>query len=422
MKLLIRRSEYVKNSLISVVGVALAAVIPIAIQPFLGRIFTPEQVNNLGLYTAITTVLAIAANFRYGYVVAITRNDEDAKSVLFGSILLSFFFAGMIFILQVLVADPLVSFFQLDPSFATWFCFMPLSVFVISVAIGLNGWLIRKKRFTAMATNKSVRRGGEGVAQLILGKLNFAGGMIYGAIIGDVLNFFVHFFQFRRSGGNFHGVDAVTVKRNIRQYIDFPKYNLVPALLDTLSLYLPYLVVNAYYSKEISGQFYESRLVLMLPLVLIATAISTVLLQKLTEKRDLGQKMTPILLRHIYILSVMGIVGVVVVYPFGEELFLIFLGPQWGMAGNMASLMVISYALRFVVAPLSQIFFALEKVKTVSYWQYGYFIGMGCLFFLPGKSINTFISWYVMIEVLAYLIYLVLILAVAKKYDRSLAG
>ena len=419
MKKLLQKSEYVKNSLISVLGVGFAAVIPIILQPFLGRMFTPEEVNAMGLYVTITSVFAIVANFRYGYVVAITKNDDEAKNVLIGSIIISFIFSGILLVFLLFFKDQIVTLFGIESAVSDWFFFMPLSVFLISSYIGFNGWLNRKKQYMAMAVNKGVRRGAEGLFQLLFGKLKIAGGMIYGIIIGDVINFLVHVFQFIKSGGNFKNISTSAVKISLKKYIDFPKFNLLPSLLDTLSLALPFLFVSAFYSEEISGQFYFSQWVLALPLVLISVAISQVLLQKLTEKRDLGLKMTPILMRHIYFLASLGIVGTALVYLYGQELFLIFLGPQWGMAGNMASLMVGAYAIRFVVAPLSQIFFALEKIKIVSFWQFGYFIGISSLLLVRGLQIKDFIFYYVIIEIVFYLFYLILILNVSNKYDKK---
>lgn len=420
MKKYLPKSEYARNSIISVVGVGLAAIIPLLLRPFLGRIFTPAEFNILGLYIGITSILAIAANFRYGYAVAICKDDEQAKNVLLGSIVLSFCFSLLIFITVFFFGDAIALALKFDPAISEWFYLIPLSVFFTSSCIGLNGWLNRKKSFTAMAVNKSLRRGGEGFFQFVFGKLKLTGGLIYGTFIGDAINFLIHLFQFKKADGNFRNVNSDTIKKSLAQYVDFPKYNLIPSLLDTVSLYLPFFIVNNFYSKEISGQFFQSRDLLAMPLILVSMALSQVLLQKLTEKRAQSQHVTPIIMRHIYFLSTLAIVGVLILYPFGEDLFVIFVGPQWGVAGNMASLMVIAYAMKFVITPLSVIFFAIEKVKISSFWQLGYFGGMCCLFFFPSLDINTFILYYVIIEVIFYIIYLILILKVSKQYDRNL--
>lgn len=420
MKKFFPKSEYARNSIISVVGVGVASVIPILLYPFLGRIFTPKDFDVLGLFVTSTAILAVVANFRYGYAVAITKSDDEAKNVLFGSIILSLAFTVFLYLILLLFDENLVAIFDLDPTLSKWFYLLPISIFCTSACFGLNGWLNRKKRFTAMAVNKSIRRGGEGLFQLIFGKIKVVGGLIYGTFIGDVINFLTHYFQFKKADGNFKGITSKSVKQNLKIYSDFPKYNLIPYLLDTLGLQLPFLIVSAYYAKEISGQFYQSCVILAIPLALISMAISQVLLQKLTEKRDRREKMTPILLRHIYFLTGLAILGIFVLYPFGEEIFMIFLGDQWGVAGKMASLMVFSYVMKFIVSPVSCIIFALEEVKMGSIWQFLHFGGICSLFFFTSLDIDTFIFYYVIIDVCSYSLYLALILFISKRYDRNL--
>jgi len=420
MKKYLPKSEYAKNSIISIVGVALASLIPLLIRPFLGRIFTPEEFNTMGLYITLVSVLAIAANFRYGYAVAIAKSDDDAKNALMASIVLSLLFSILVFVVLLLFGAFILQFLELDNSLSYWFYFVPISVFITSSCIGLNGWLNRKKSYTAMAVNKSVRRGGEGFFQLLFGKIKLTGGLLYGVILGDLLNFITHFFQFKRAEGNFKNVNSTSIKKVLRTYIDFPKYNLIPSLLDTLSLMLPFIIINGYYSKEISGQFYQSRDLLALPLVLVSTALSQVLLQRLSEHRANQKVIMPLLIRHIYFLATLGFLGVLILIPFGEDLFVIFVGDQWGMAGTMAAIMVISYAFKFVVTPLSVIFFSLEKVKISGYWQVAYFLGISSLLLIKTDDIYSFIRYYVIIEVAFYAIYLLLIISLAKKYDKEL--
>jgi O-antigen/teichoic acid export membrane protein len=420
MKKYFRSSEYTKNSFISVMGVGMAAVIPVLLQPFLGRMFTPEEFNVLGLYVTLTSVLAIAANFRYGYAVAVSHDDESAKNLLAGSIFLSFVFSMLTLAGMFFFSGAIRSGLSLSPQFYNSLYLVPLSVFFISSCIALNGWLNRKKQFLAMAVNKTVRRGGEGFFQLVLGWKKVQGGLIYGTFIGDAINFGVHAFQFRKSGGNFRQVTAPTIRKNLVRYSDYPKFNLIPSLLDTLSLYLPFLVVNLLYSESVSGQFYKSRELLALPLILISTALSQVLLQKLTEKRLNREPVTAILAKHFYLLGAMGIFGALIVYPFGREIFMIFLGDQWGPAGEMSSLMVVAYAIKFAVTPLTVVFFSLEKIRVSSLWQVGYFVGISLLFFVREVPIGTFIFYYVVIEVVFYLVYLLLVFRVAKRYDFGL--
>jgi O-antigen/teichoic acid export membrane protein len=420
VKNLLPKSDYAKNSIISILGVGVAALIPLAIRPFLGRMFTPEEFNLLGLYVTLTSILAIAANFRYGYAVVVTSDDEEARGVLLGSIVITGVFSFLTFIVLLIFGQTISLNLGLNPDIVNWFYFVPLSVFFISVCIGFNGWLNKNKHYKAMAFNKSIRRGGEGLTQFVFGKLKNASGLIYGAFLGDLLNFFVHLFQFKKSGGSFKGLKSKSIFASLKKYKEFPLFNFVPALLDIVSLSLPFLIVNAYYSEEVSGQFYQSRDILAMPLILISTAISQVLMQKISEKKNNGEKVFVIIKNHIYILSFLGLIGFLVVFFLGENLFTLFLGDQWKMAGSMASMMVLAYSIKFVVSPISVVFFSLHKIKIASFWQAAYFLGILSLVLFANSSIESFILYYVIIEVVFYAIYAILIIHETLKYDRSI--
>lgn len=401
---------------------AIAAIIPVLIRPVLGRMFTPEEFNMVGLFVTISSILAIAANLRYGYAVAVTRTDREALAVLAGSIFLSLIFSIFVTGVILLFGKSLLFFLEESESgsFLSWLLFVPVSTFAISACIGFNGWLNRQKAFRGMAYNKILRRGSEGAIQLGSGKLSVNGGLILGTLLGDVINLIVHFFQFKKTGGTFKNIKRSEITSTLSTYSDFPKYNLLPALLDTLTLALPFLIINNRYSAELSGQFAQSRDLLSMPLVLISATISQVLLQRLVEQRNRNAAITPIVSKHLVYLGAMGLVGGVILFFFGEPLFLLFVGDQWGPAGQMATWMVIAFVLKFTISPLSVLFFAIERVKIASVWQLFYFTATTVLFLLPDDvGIYEFICWYVVIDAITYLVYLILIYREAKHFDAK---
>lgn len=122
----------------------------------------------------------------------------------------------------------------------------------------------------------------------------------------------------------------------------------------------------------------------------------------------------------MWVLAAMALIGILVLFFFGESLFILFLGDQWGYAGQMASLMVFAYAMKFTITPLSVIFFSHQKLKTVSYWQYLRFAVIMGVCAMSGQNIQTFILVNVIAEVILYLIYLYMIVYLAKEYDNKL--
>ncbi len=172
------KSEYAKNSIISVLGVAAASVIPFLLQPVLGRLYTPEDARILGLFVTTATVLSVIANFRYAQAVATTSTDDEAKNLLAATLYLSFFFSLLTAVIILIFSSQISTYFDIPAHQQYWLYLIPFSTFFISVCIGFNGWLNRYKKYKSMAVNKSVRRGGEGIVQVVLGKLKVSGGLV----------------------------------------------------------------------------------------------------------------------------------------------------------------------------------------------------------------------------------------------------
>ena len=129
-----------------------------------------------------------------------------------------------------------------------------------------------------MAVNKIVRRGAESIIHLILGKIRLSGGLILGAFLGDMVNLFIHFFQFKQSKHRLSKLKSAAIIKSLKEYADYPKHNLIPSLLNIASLYLPIFILNSKYEKDICGQFFQSRDLLVVPFALTTATLSQIFL------------------------------------------------------------------------------------------------------------------------------------------------
>lgn len=420
MKKLFGRSEYFKNSFTLILGIGLAQTIPVLLQPILRRMYTPEEFGVFAVFFSIVSILAIVANYRYAHVVVIPEKDQTSKNVAAGALVLITITCIIIFLVLLFFGEAIFQKLGFPSELNKWSLLIPVSVFFVSGSLVLNSWLTRKKKFKSIASNKFLRRAGEGGSQVSFGYSKQSGGLIMGSIIGDALNFIVSFFQFKRAGGNFENVTKKEVVADLKCYKAFPKYNLLPTLLDTVSLFIPVFIITNFYSKEITGQFDLSRQILALPLALISVALSQVLLQSIAQRSKSKQEILPLLRKNFLALALMGVVGSLVLYAFSVQIFSFVFGDQWVLAGELTSVLVFSYALKFAISPLTITFIAIEKIKISSFWQVGYFGSMCILLTFDNMSIHDFIKFYVIIEIVAYSIYACLVYLVAKSHDQGL--
>jgi O-antigen/teichoic acid export membrane protein len=415
----LNKSEFIKNSMTLITGTVIAQLVPILLQPLLRRIYEPLDFGLFAVYSTLLGIIVAFATLRYDSTVMLPKKDEDAANLVAGSIFLAFVSACTIGVILFLFGDQIAILFDLPPRISHWLMLLPLSIFLFSGYQSMNYWLIRKKAFKISSLNKIVRRGAEGTGQLTLGMLAPKFGLIAGNIIGDLFNFVSGIWQLQRNGFQFNFIKKIKIVALFKRYKEFPLYSTLPALLNTLSLSLPVLIINHMYGSEVTGFFDLSRMCLALPLALISVSISQVLFQNLSEKIREKKSIKPLISKTAQMLGIVSLVMIVFGYFLSVPVFKFVFGERWELSGVMTKILIVSYGLKFIVSPLSITFNALEKISVSSMWQVFYFLAIGTLFFLDRLDLETFLFVYMGIDLVSYGIYFLLLLWQLKKYENS---
>ncbi len=400
-------------------GTTLAQAIPFLLAPVISRIFTAEDIAVYGLYVAILEVLAIVVSGRYELTIVMPKLNSDANQLVFGSLLISFLFSVMIFISVLFGANELGELFK-NPNLSFFLYFLPLSLLFYAVTKVLNNFLIRNKKYIAIATYKLSHKTGETLTALVLGKLHLINGLVMGDLFG---RFLLAVLTIRSS----FKADLAKIKPNwqrivqlLKEYRDFPLFNSVPAVLNSLATQLPVFMISAYYSAHATGNFNFARMILVAPLALISTTVSQILSQKIAQLYNEKKSITAFLKPVILILSTLAILMVLILFPFSGPLFSFIFGEQWILAGEMTSILVFAFALQFVLTALYPIFYILKFIKMSSIWQVFYFVIISLLYFARGESLNDFLRIFVYLNTFSFAIYGILIYFALKKYESSL--
>jgi O-antigen/teichoic acid export membrane protein len=347
------------------------------------------------------------------------KKDEDAANLVAGSVFTSLIISILLFLLFLLFNVQIIALLSLPEIMRFWLLILPLSIFLFSSSQVFNYWLIRKKAFKSSSLNKVYRRGAEGVSQVGLGVTFFGSGLVVGNIVGDLTNFISSYYQAVKSGFHLKALKKLKIIALFKRYSSFPKYNALPALLDTISLSIPVILLNKFYGGEVTGYFDLSRMFMALPLALISVSISQVLFQDISVRIRDKKTIEDVLKRIIKILAVAAGLIVLIGMLFSVPLFTLVFGEKWELSGVMTTILIPAYGLRFLVTPLTITFNALEKIFWISLWQLVYFIMICSLFFLDGISVTEFLYVYLTIDVIAYVIYFLLLRWQVRNYEKN---
>ncbi|MBN2238099.1 MAG: lipopolysaccharide biosynthesis protein [Bacteroidales bacterium] len=415
-----RKESIFRNVITLASGTVVAQLIALVVQPVLRRIVPVEDFGAFAVYMSVVGIAATVFTLRYDMAVVIPKEDSKASELTHGAILASLILSVFTFLLILLFGETLLNLLTVDLSYLHWFYYLPATLFFASAYRMLNNWLVRKKKFAIAASNKGIRRSVEAGGQTSLAFANFHGSLILGELFGSAINFFVASYQSFRTGLGWKNISLHSIWATLKEYQQFPKYNIFPVLLNNAAAWLPILFITRFFTIDITGQFDLTRQVFAITLSLISMAVAQVYLQRISDMRIRKQKIFPDIISVSKILGLISLFGILITLMFGPFLFGFVFGADYTISGVYAQIMIVSFSIKLIVSPLSVVFVNLEKLKLNAVWQILYFLGILSLLLFKFESIIGFLYVNVAIDVIAYLIYYLLILYISKQHDRHL--
>lgn len=411
-------NRILKNVTLLVSGTAIAQIILMLFQLVLRRLYSPEVFGAFSVYMSIVGILVILSTMRYELAVVLPKEDRKASGLVAGGILISLTINILVLIITIIFKTYIIKWLDFPAEYGYWLYFVPLSTFLFSTYQFFNYWLTRNSAFKAISINKVSRRLSEGIVQTIFGAVKSASGLFTGDIVGNVANITAGFYQTKRKGFTFSNLSWRKIKASLKRYSSFPKYQTIPAVLNTASMLLPIFLINKFYSSETAGYFDLSRQMLIVPISFITASLSQVLLKELSDRVKNNAKLTPSILKTAMYLSIGIIPFMVVIMIWGEGLFSFFFSETWRVSGSYSAILAPAFAVQFIVSPLSISFTVLEKLKVLAAWQICYFGAVLALLSLSYLPITHFLAIYTGINIVAYTIYFLLIINCTRKYDK----
>lgn len=418
-----KKDSLIKNVTVLVTGTVIAQVIPVALQPVLKRLFTPEDFGVFDIYLKTLGILFVIFALKYDMAVVLPKNRIKALLILSLSVLSAFTFTLISFILLLIFEPQILNLLHFPIKYRYALYILPFSTLFFSLFNTFNYLLIRDKKFYASSLNKVNRRGVEGATQV---SLAFAPsiktfGLFIGDFIGNIIYFLSAYYQsFKGFKIDKRFFKISLLKSVAKEYSDLPKYNIIPELLNTgFFAALSFLVLAKFDIKEV-GYMELTQRILAIPSAFIAYSIGQVLLQKITEMVNNKEKITREIKKIFFLLLAMAVPFVILILLFATPIFSFAFGKEWAISGVYSKYLVVFYALGFLISPLSQVLISLQKFKINALWKIARFVIVLPLFFINFEIIDTYLISYSILGVISYVFYLIIIFYQANKYEKSI--
>ncbi len=395
--------------LILTTGTVLAQAIGYLISPILTRIYSTEEMGDMGVYLRAVGFIAALGTVRYEMALPLPKNDSHSFLLYKVSIKIS---------LYILLACSILGVLYLLSQPFSWYQFgfvvftLLGSMMMIFINLGTN-WAIRKKQFRVISISKMINAFTSNGLRWIFGLIGMGS---FGLILATFLGFLFSCFSFlkdfkllRSFYKRNHSPSKTAVL--LKEYKQFPLVSLPHVLMDLGRDLLIAALIIYFFSKDIFGSFNHSYTILKLPLVVIGASIGQVFYNRCSEMVNQHQPIYALLRKTLILLFFLSIVPFGIVFFFGEDLFGFVFSEAWSTSGFYSEIMAVWLLFNFVNSPVSSIPMILNRQK--EYFFLGLIstvlqlFGFGILPFLLGTDQEDFIHilWFVSISQAVYMIF-----------------
>lgn len=361
-----RETSFAGDVLKLVSGTTVAQLLGILAAPVLTRFYTPEAFGLVAVFTSITSIIGVIACLRYELAIMLPESDEEAANLLGVSLM----FAVLLSLLTVPIVwwggDVLAGWLN-APNLTPYLWLAPLAVLFAGVFTALNYWNSRTKRFGRLSIARVTASVATTTAQLEAGFSGFAaGGTLIGASVGgNMLATSVLGGQIWRDDrkvflGSIRWREMI---QGIKRYRKFPLFSTWSALLNTISIQLPALLLSTFFSPLSVGLYALGYRLLNVPMSLIGSAIGQVFYQRASVAKA-EQGLGSVVKTTSDQLIKLGVFPFLLLMAIGPDFFVTVFGSHWLDAGVYIQILAPWLFFVFVGSPISTLFSVLELQET----------------------------------------------------------
>jgi O-antigen/teichoic acid export membrane protein len=349
------KSEFSRNVFTLMTGTVIAQAIPVIISPILTRIYTPEDFGVFALFTAIVGFISIFASFGYDQAILIPKYDKYAINIFALGFILISVTVLMVFILITLFKFNILNLLR-TPVLGQWLFFIPGTVFFIGLFNLLTNYNNRTKHYRDIAKATVIKSLVLSVIQVSMGVLKSGlGGLILSQAIAQI------FANVKMSKNIFKekelmsGVSKIRILAVAKKYKNFPKYYMPHALISTISSSLPVYIFTPYFGSSAVGYYSLSIMVMLSPMMIIATSTAKVFNQRILELHNSEEE------TYTFALSIVKSLVKIIFIPFflfvffAPQIFGLIFGEDWVEAGVYTQILSIYIFLNVIVSVIAYI-------------------------------------------------------------------
>lgn len=359
-------SKLKKRLILLTSGTFIAQIINIGLTPVITRIYSPSEYGVISVFTSVLLLFTLLGTLNYELAIPIAKDDREAVNIIVISFITLFISSCFLFLILFFIGDQILVLLNAEKIKDYKYTIL-LGVVVISVYSVLTQWALRKKLIYDLSQTKITQAVFQNVITICLGLLKLGPlGLIIGKIIGQsagILRLGKPLYDPKKE--LYNKVSYINIKASFKRYKNFPLYTTPRRVIGDLTISLPALVLTGMFGLKYAGYFALANSIVQLPLNIVGTSVGQIFYSEVASlKNKDAEKVLLLSKKFIIALLSVGLLPLIALLFFGEEIFTLIFGIKWSVAGEMASILSISIFLKFIITPISSIFDIYEEQKS----------------------------------------------------------
>ncbi|QFF98027.1 hypothetical protein PB01_03895 [Psychrobacillus glaciei] len=354
MKLLksLYSNKIFKSILILLSGTILSQIIVLAASPLLTRLFSPEDIGTLTVFTTLLVFITIIMTFKYELAIVIPKSKREAISVFNLTIIIVIMMTILLTVTLIIGKDFFISVLKLD-ELKSIYLILPLTAFLLGISNILNFWFVRSESYQTISKSKLIQSTVTSSSQIVGGLLNLGTkSLIFGYLIGQFAVTLFYLRKFNKDIKSSYFFSKKGIKKVAIKYNDLPKYNATQSLVNSFSSNFIIILFSISFSSAVVGYYAMAIRLVQFPIAVITSSVKDVFFKELTKVFNSNIKRYHMyLLKYTLTLIVIAIVPFVIIYLYAPDIFSFALGAEWAVAGEYSKFLSFWLLCAFVNTP-----------------------------------------------------------------------
>lgn len=351
-------------------GAGIAKVASIITVPIITRIYLPEHLAILSVFSSIIMILMPIGSFLYSMAIPLPKSNGAAINLTYLICFLITCTTLLFFIIFGVWGDYIFSKLSMKELTEYWWL-IPIAIAALNIYELLQSWTVREKSFKLLAKTKISQNISGSLTKIILGLIGLKPvGLLIGQIVtqcGGIISIYRSIRTNLKSGKN-----HVSKKRMIflfKRYSQFPIYRLPAQFLLAFTMRAPLFYFAYKFGENKTGQLGVAITMLAVPLALFGNTTAQAFYGEISKFGNKNPEkiynLTKEITKKLFLVSLIPFSALLFLAPI---LFKIFFGQNWSDSGTYASILAVYLLTQFIYSPIANgIFNVFENQKIVLY-------------------------------------------------------